>query len=168
MIEIIKEQLVTEDTVTVVIEDSKWNGHCVDGYITNNLRISTAYTEGDGFGAAREKAIQYYLDNENRFYELLMEKIKRLLEFEDFYGDYDFEPAFEANEIELPEIITQDWIKKNVKLSSISILEEKGLCFLEFDFNVYRDEEHGMKVLLYKGKVLDIAEGGYCWTYDID
>ncbi len=152
------------DPVTIVIEESNWKHHTLEGYEDNELNILNVFAEEKGFDAVREKAIIHYLDNESRFYTLFMEKIKRMLEFEDFYGDYDFEPAFEAYEVELPETVSDDWIKENVKLIQINILKEKdGLCCLEFDFAVSWDEEHGMIALMHNDEFVGFAEGGYCW-----
>ena len=153
----IKEKLAVQDTVNVVIENSNWNKHTLEGYGEE----LTIYSED--FNTNKEKAIQYYLDNEGRFYSIFMETITRMLEFKDFYS-YDFEEAFDAYEIELPETVTNKWLKKNVKLIGIRFLiEKKGIYFLEFDFAVSWDEEHGMVAKVYKDSVVGIAEGGICW-----
>jgi len=166
MIAKIKKELSTTDMVNIVIDNSNWKLHSVLGeYTKNELFISTAFT--DGFNEQQQKSIQYYLDNEDYFYNLFIEKIKRLLEFEDFY-DYDFEPAFEAYDLELPETITIDWLKTNVKLNEINIYKAKeNYCFLEFDFAVSWDDEHGMRALVHKDKFLAFAEGGTIWSYDL-
>jgi len=167
MINIIKEKLLVNNTVNVVIENSNWKLHSLEGYTENELNICSDFAKADGFDAIREKSIKYYLDNEAHFYTLFTEKIKRMLEFEDFYGDYDFEPAFDAYEIELPETVSNEWIKENIKLIQINIREEKeGMCFLEFDFAVSWDEEHGLVALTLKDKFVGFAEGGYCWYLD--
>ncbi len=114
----IKEKLTIDNTARIVIENSNWNLHTLHGY-NNELTI---YSED--FNANKEKAIQYYLDNEERFYNHFMETIKRMLEFKDFYA-YDFEEAFDDYGIELPETVTEDWLKKNVKLIGIRFLIEK-------------------------------------------
>ena len=153
----IKEKLTVQDTANVVIENSNWNKHTLEGYGEE----LTIYSED--FNANKEKTIQYYLDNEGRFHSIFMETITRMLEFKDFY-DYNFDDAFQANEIELPETVTNNWLKKNVKLIGIRFLiEKKGIYFLEFDFAVSWDEEHGMVAKVYKDSVIDIAEGGICW-----
>jgi len=167
MIAKIKKELSTTDTLSIVIDSSNWKLHSVlSEYTENELYISTAFT--DGFNEPQQKSIQYYLDNEDYFYNLFIEKIKKLMEFEDFYN-YEFEPAFEASDLELPEIITTDWLKTNVKLSGINIEKAKeDYCFLEFDFAVSWDDEHGMRALVYKNNFLAFAEGGTIWSYDLE
>ena len=167
--ELIKEKFSTANTVKIEISDSNWKLHTVaDEYAENYLNISTAYARQENFDEPKQKAIQYYLENEVHFYKFLVKKIKRMLEFKEFY-DYDFEPACKANELELPEIITDAWLQQNVKLIAVNILDKKeNACLLEFDFAVYWDEEHGMRALMYQDTFLAFAQGGYVWSYDFE
>ena len=168
IMEQIKEQLSSNNSTTIEISNSYWKLHSIGNeYTENTLSICTDFASNQNFDILKQKAVQYYLENEKSFYNLFIKKIKRMLVFEDFYS-YDFEPACEANEIELPETITDAWLQENIKLIAINILDEKeDACFLEFDFAVSWDDEHGMRALVYKDTFLAFDEGGCIWSDDI-
>jgi len=68
-------------------------------------------------------------------------------------------------DVDLPEEITIDWLKNNVKLITINILDKyQDFNLLEFDFAVSWDEEDGLRALVYKDKILDMAQGGCVWA----
>lgn len=163
------------EEIIVSIEDSKWKEHSIYDayeevfeYKENELQLTTEFNDNI-FDEPQKIAIKHYLEHENTFYTMFIDKfIESQFKFDEWFG-YDFESYMEDNDIEIPDKISLEWIKTNVKLIAINIdVEKDGYAFLEFDFAVSWDDEHGLRALVYKDDILAFSEGGICWSYELD
>jgi len=173
--EAIWESLTENGEFVVHIEDSKWKEHkiydpdeALFDYKENELILTTVFNNNI-FEDAQRIAIKNYLTHENIFYSMFIEKFLESQFVFDAWLGYDIEPYLKANDIKIPDEISLEWLKNNVKLIAININNEKdGYAFLEFDFAVSWDDEHGLRALVYKDSILAFAEGGICWSDDLD
>ena len=173
--EAIWESLTENGEFVVHIEDSKWKEHkiydpdeALFDYKENELILTTVFNNNI-FEDAQRIAIKNYLTHENTFYSMFIEKFLESQFVFDAWLGYDIEPYLKANDIKIPDEISLEWLKNNVKLIAININNEKdGYAFLEFDFAVSWDDEHGLRALVYKDSILAFAEGGICWSDDLD
>jgi hypothetical protein len=177
LIKQLKEILIDDDTAFIKINNSQWKNHYIeyDGeieYEENELGICTSFSDDGEFDTIKEETIKYYLDNEDKFYNLLISSLKTFFlnkvgdnqyQYKAYKCDNNFN-TYETYEEAIPKIITDDWIQKNIKLININILNEyNNYSTLEFDFAVGWDDEHGLRALVWQDKVIQFAEGGYCW-----
>ena len=99
----------------------------------------------------QEKAINYFIDNEERVLNAICEGVIR--HSSTIRERYKALPDF-------PELNTIDDVKRNIVVETIHVLgeEKEGVGYLGFNCDCTWDDEHGMGILMHKDRCVDAGE----------
>jgi hypothetical protein len=155
-----------EDLSFELVDDLFWGAHYESEYFKNisdkeKQKIIFA-PEGRGkdpLSAKEVELVEWFLEHEKEVYENTLKQILDEYEeikdsYKDAYDDEDFTEFF-------PEISNLSELEKVIKLKSVNIhqISHEGIPFIGVELECPWDDEHGLGVLLYGKKPLEVGEG---------
>lgn len=138
------------------IELQAWDEFLSDLNGVYDLDISCNMNEGDQIITQEQiAAYNYVIENQNNIRDSIITELMKV--YPEMQSEYDYDEE-EAEEL-MPDISDREDLKKLIGLYRIHILNvsKNGIAYTGYEFDCTWEEEHGLGVMMYQDKIVEIG-----------